>query len=432
MRYVALRFVIGAVLYFGTNCFAQSPPLNDDFENRIVLSGNSVTFTGTLANATVQQDEPDSHSSWVPPEYYFYNTVRENASVWWSWTASTSGPVTVEVLNFSTNDFKLGGIDASTGTDWSLDSTFVGGVNPGRGLHPFFTFSATAGTIYQLRAIGTNYGDFTLRITETNIPIIVVQPFSRTVSVNGSTYFGVAAAGALPSLPPSSPPFTYQWRFNGVDLPGETFPILSLDNLTTNQSGGYSVVVSNAVGGTISDVAILNVTETASPPQLLFFGCSNGWFNFKILGDLGRLYRIESSTNLVNWSEEKRFPRDFIYYGQDRERHGIVYNNSNFFSVPQSSQQNFYRTTTYVASDEVCINNLNKIRFAKDIFCLEHRSALHSWPLIAELNPYLRNGVPFCPLDSSSNSANSYDTSEISQNPRCMISIMHVLEVPEY
>ncbi|MDB6121758.1 MAG: Immunoglobulin I-set domain protein [Pedosphaera sp.] len=346
--------------------------------------------------------------------------------------------MTFEILNFSTNDIRNEGIDAWTGTNWPEDVAFVGGVRSHLGRHPFFSFPAIAGTIYQLRAIGTNYGDFTLRITETNVPIIVIQPADRTVLVNGSTYFSALAAGA----PLDGPRFSYQWRFNGLDLPGETFPILSLDNLTTNQSGNYSVIVSNAVGGTISDVAVLKVTETISPPQLMFVGCSNGWYNFKILGDLGRLYRIESSTNLVNWSEEKSFPKDFIYprsaylvYFPPRERNGMVYNDTNFFSVPQSMQQKFYRTTSYVAPNEICINNLNKIRCAKDFWALEYRASLTSTPDMEELNPYIKNGVPFCPLDASKIPNNSYSIGGITINPYCKLSFgdhIHVLEAPEY
>src|SRR6185312_8369007 len=109
--------------------------------------------------------------------------------------------------------------------------------------------------------------------------VIMVQPMSRTVSLNRSTYFGVMEGGRVPLL---SPRFSYQWRFNGVDLSGETFPILSLDHLTTNQSGSYSVMVSNAMGGTLSDAAILNVTETVIRPQLMPVGSSGGEFHFKI------------------------------------------------------------------------------------------------------------------------------------------------------
>src|SRR5947207_1022701 len=107
MKYLAPRCLIGAVLCFETSSFAQSPPINDNFENRIILSGSSVTFAGTLANATIQAGEPSTT--------YYHGWV--DATVWWSWTAPATGPATLEVLDASTNAFKPGGIDVWTGTN---------------------------------------------------------------------------------------------------------------------------------------------------------------------------------------------------------------------------------------------------------------------------------------------------------------------------
>ena len=429
---------MGVIPFGEAFSFAQSAPLNDDFENRIVLAGSSVTFTGTLQNATIQAGEPKAES---PPGSfsvwpYGYSGQRQNASVWWSWAASISGPVTLEVLNFSTNDFKLGAIDVWTGTNLPSGSNFVAGIPLDIGRHPFLTFSANSGTTYQLRVVGTNYGDFKLRITETNKPIIVVQPFSRTVSTNGSVFFGVVAAGN----PPFSQPFSYQWRFNGVDLPGETRPILSMDNLTTNQSGGYSVIVSNAVGGTISDTVNLYVTEATAAPRLTSMGNPIGQFDFSILGEPGRLYRIQSSTNLVDWFEEKSFPKEFIYYSTSSvRRNGLVYSNQNVFSLPQSAPQRFYRTTDYFPPLAACINNLAVIRFAKEIWSLETKNAgtagtIGATPAPGDLAPYLKNGGPVCPLAGPGGTfQSSYRINQLSTNPSCMISpLNHILEEPEY
>ncbi len=427
MKRRALPVLFGALLFGETFSFAQSPQLNDDFEDRIVLTGSSVTFTGTLQNATVQSGEsPGEGSSGYPI------TLSNSASIWWSWTASTSGPVTFEVLSSSLNAFKRGAIDVWSGTNWSSGFTFVAGVGFDTGRHPFLTFPATAGITYQLRAVGTNHDDFTLSITETNTPIIVIQPFSRTVSTNGSVFFGVVAAGNLPF----ASPFSYQWRFNGVDLPDETFPILGLDNLTTNQSGGYSVMVSNAVGGIISDTATLNVTEVTASPQLTPIGNPNGQFAFSILGELGRSYRIQSSTNLVDWLEEKSFPKEFIYKGTGmfRTRNGLVYNNQNIFSVSQAGSQKFYRTTDYVPPLAACINNLAKIRFAKEIWSLEkHQVSPFSTPTQNEIALYLKHGGLACPLGGSNGTfQTSYIMGNTGENPKCMYSTNHVLEEPEY
>jgi alpha-tubulin suppressor-like RCC1 family protein len=58
-------------------------------------------------------------------------------------------------------------------------------------------------------------------------------------------------------------PFTYQWQFNGSDLPGETRSMLSLENVQASQAGSYSVIVSNQYAVAASQAVPLTV-ESAS------------------------------------------------------------------------------------------------------------------------------------------------------------------------
>jgi hypothetical protein len=415
-----------AVLVLGTTClFAQSPPPNDDFANRSMLAGSSVTFTGTLQNATLQPGEPVGQSTGSDfPAYY---AQVQSASVWWSWTAPTSGPVTLEVLSLSTNALKLGGLDVWTGADFSPGFSFVTGISLDIGRHPFVSFSASAGTIYQVRFLGTNFGDFALKLTQTNLPIVMVQPLSRTVSTNESVFFGVLAGGAGP--------LTYQWRFNGTDLPGETAPILALDYLGTNQSGSYSVVVSNAAGGICSDVANLTVSETAKSPCLMPGRGPDARFGFMILGEIGRFYRVESSTDLIHWSEERSFPQEFIYYDSpsSRARTGVVYNNGAPFFLPESSQQKFYRATLYIPSAPVCVNNLARLRFAEEVWSSQHEKPGWCFLTASDIAYCFKNaGLPSCPLGPPGCFPCSYLIQSAASNPICKISISHVLEQPEY
>src|SRR5665213_1092044 len=59
---------------------SMPPPPNDDFANRIPLTGWDITATGYNVNATVEDNEPENG----------------NATVWWSWTAPSSGMAIVE------------------------------------------------------------------------------------------------------------------------------------------------------------------------------------------------------------------------------------------------------------------------------------------------------------------------------------------------
>src|SRR5947208_17193148 len=64
--------------------FGQAPPANDDFANRTVLSGSSITFTGTLAGATYESAETNH-----------FDLISGSGSVWWTWTAPASSHVVV-------------------------------------------------------------------------------------------------------------------------------------------------------------------------------------------------------------------------------------------------------------------------------------------------------------------------------------------------
>jgi hypothetical protein len=62
---------------------------------------------------------------------------------------------------------------------------------------------------------------------------------SQNVSINASITLGVEATG---------PDLAYQWRWNGMNLPGATNSTLNLPKVQPSQMGGYRVVIYNAFG----------------------------------------------------------------------------------------------------------------------------------------------------------------------------------------
>src|SRR5437867_13317219 len=73
-----------ALLVFTAGACAQSPPPNDDFASRTALTGSLITFTGTLAGATLESAETNQSF----PDLFTYG-----GSVWWTWTAPVSSTV---------------------------------------------------------------------------------------------------------------------------------------------------------------------------------------------------------------------------------------------------------------------------------------------------------------------------------------------------
>jgi hypothetical protein len=87
-----------------------------------------------------------------------------------------------------------------------------------------------------------------------NAPVITMKPADQIPYVGAKTTFSVSATG--------SEPLTYQWRFNGTDLSGQTANSLTLTNVKVTDAGAYSVLVSNAAGTATSDPAWLSVLPT--------------------------------------------------------------------------------------------------------------------------------------------------------------------------
>lgn len=130
-----------------------SPPVNDNFQNRILLSGVIVSTEGNNYGATAEPDEP-YHSGYQP-----------NRSVWWSWTAPYSGFVSVSTFG-SSFDTLLGiytgnvvtNLTRVAGSDDAYDI-----VGPSMAF-----FRADAGVTYHIAIDGYNgsSGNIKLRIAQ--------------------------------------------------------------------------------------------------------------------------------------------------------------------------------------------------------------------------------------------------------------------------
>ncbi len=96
-------------------------------------------------------------------------------------------------------------------------------------------------------------------------PVILAQPQAVTVLVGGSAAFSVMDNSGEPGVTPEN----YQWRLNGTNIAGATDAALLLTNLQTNQSGDYSLKLSNADGSTTSSNALLTVIPQVSGVVML-------------------------------------------------------------------------------------------------------------------------------------------------------------------
>jgi hypothetical protein len=98
--------------------------------------------------------------------------------------------------------------------------------------------------------------------------IITLHPQSRSAYVGESITLTAAAVGDWP--------LSYQWRFNGADIPGAFGRKLVLNNLSTVESGSYTMVVNNSSGSQVSQPADVTILTTVPAISAGIVNPSNG------------------------------------------------------------------------------------------------------------------------------------------------------------
>jgi hypothetical protein len=349
-----------------TAAFAQSPPPNDDFANRIVLTGSSLTFTGTLVGATFEPLEPTG--AYAP---------TGGGSVWWTWTAPTDSRVVIEIIPtpFTTNaelEVYAGAVLYALNL---VDQNMLG-FPPGR----YVSFMAYSTNTYQFRVGGIGTQPFSLRLTVSDPPIFIFQPQDRVVSPCGSAFFSAMATGPRASNsypnPPIPSPTSYQWFFNGVPIPSQISPSLIVHSVTTNQAGAYSVSASNISGVTESVSATLTVIDTNPIPQIDALQPTNSSSApLALAGEPGRWYRIESTS---------AFPFPAWQLGV----HLQLTNTSEVVSLSRLAPNHFVRAALD-AHTEGCIAHLQEMMWGKKTHGIENRLPPTGGAGFTQLKPYI-------------------------------------------
>lgn len=89
------------------------------------------------------------------------------------------------------------------------------------------------------------------------LPQIIQQPISVSVRIRPDPLAAPSTNVTFSVVATSAFPLSYQWRFNGVDLIGETNSSLTITNVQIANGGYYTVVVSDMYGSVVSQPARL-------------------------------------------------------------------------------------------------------------------------------------------------------------------------------
>jgi len=104
-------------------------------------------------------------------------------------------------------------------------------------------------------------------------PQITGQPVEQVATPGDIVTFSVVVDDARA--------VTFQWKFNGIDIPGATGDSLLLTNVSAANEGQYSVVVTNSAGSVTSALAALMlrrdpIVNTSTPPRLIVYSDDGG------------------------------------------------------------------------------------------------------------------------------------------------------------
>jgi subtilisin-like proprotein convertase family protein len=228
-----------------------------DYSRTRISTSNPYQWVGTHFNLK-GASRPSSGSGSTDPRYLAWRRDLPTATP----PVITVQPTNQTVIN--TRSATFGVLAAGPGSltyQWKKNGTAIGGATS-----PLYTTPATAltdsGAVYTVDVTNTNgtvtSSSATLTVTA---PIAVAfsnQPASVTAAVGYTATFSVVTTG--------SGPITYQWRKNGVNIPGATSSIYTTPALTTGDHGSsYSVVATGLAGPTTSASAMLSVLTLGSP-----------------------------------------------------------------------------------------------------------------------------------------------------------------------
>lgn len=219
-------------------------PPNDDFDGRILLTGELLSVTATNTAASRETGEPE-HGALRGAQH----------SLWWSFAAPVESAVIVDTSgsDFDTVLAVYTGSAVSTLVEVASNDDVGGGTNTS-----LVGFVAFPDTVYHLAVDGFLSGRVVLNVRASlpTPPSITLHPLSTTRLAGSPVAFTAGASGSLP--------LQYQWFRDEVPLTNGPVPSYSIANLQIEHAGSYRVVASNRYGTATSADAVLAVLP-ASP-----------------------------------------------------------------------------------------------------------------------------------------------------------------------
>lgn len=283
----------------GTLAGAYSVAGAESFYNNEVIvtlaNGSNLDFKadGSVATATGSGTSTGAFNGPNTGVFMTNTTGNANFDTVLNGFNSDGGPKTITLNNLIPGQqyaVQLFGLDDRQESDWpfrqacfqnSFDPTDVSAtfcMSNNVSVIGTFTAAFSTQTIEELlpgTSTGADVGDGNINalvVYNLSGPVITTQPQTQQNFPGWNTTLTVAAGG--------TPPFAYQWRFNGANLAdgvgisGSQSNTLTIYNLSPAEVGAYTVVISNSTGSVTSSIAALTINSLVSIPALLDVGAS--------------------------------------------------------------------------------------------------------------------------------------------------------------
>jgi hypothetical protein len=254
----------------------------DDPDDPSLVTGYTGTQVFTTYGGSMDPNEPN-HCGIPPCQTY-----------WGAYQAPATGRLTINNNGTSYNAILAVYTGPNTSFSNLVPVACSSGHTPG---NESVVFDAFLGTNYWVVLSGVTLPDSSCANGTTIVnyslaaaPLFTMLPTSRTLT-NGATVMLTFTVSGTPAL-------GYQWRFNGIDIPGATTTSLPLLSFQSLNEGRYSIVVTNAGGTNIFDAALIYLNTST---RFVNESAINNTFYSTLLGSAGSNYEIQVSSNLLNW-----------------------------------------------------------------------------------------------------------------------------------
>lgn len=251
---------------------------NDNFANREILTGTSGATTGSTVGASKESGEPN-HAGNVG-----------GASVWYSWTAPTTGLVTIDTYTSGFDTL----LAVYTGTAvGSLVPVASDDDAPNGARQSVVSFNATAGTVYQIAIDGYSGQTGAIVLHWLQQQSFAISTSSAPANGGSTSGGGTFVGGTLRSVvaTPATGFFFLNWTENGTVVSTSatySFALSSNRNLVANFTNApvYTITAIAGPGGTV----IGGGTYTAGTPVAIV-ALPDARYKFKSWSENGRKIR---------------------------------------------------------------------------------------------------------------------------------------------